>query len=147
MYNRNRPNTDRKDVFFMKEIIIGTKKTLSTLVTEDKLACAMKSGSLPVFATPAMAALMEETASAALNEFLDEGETSVGTALDLKHTAATPLGMTVTATAEIVEVDRRRVSFSVTVCDEKEEIGSARHDRFIVGAEKFLAKANAKKDI
>ena len=128
----------------MKDIILGTSHTLSTTVTEEKLDCNMKSGSLPVFATPAMAALMEETAAAALSIFLDEGETSVGTALDLKHTAATPLGMKVTATAEIIEVDRRRVTFQVTVRDEQEEIGSARHDRFIVGAEKFLAKANAK---
>ena len=129
----------------MKDIVIGTTYTLSTTVTEEKLACNMKSGSLPVFATPAMAALMEETSAAALSLFLEKGETSVGTALDLKHTAATPLGMKVTATAEIVEVDRRRVTFQVTVRDEQEEIGSARHDRFVVGAEKFLAKANAKK--
>ena len=129
----------------MKDIVIGTTYTLSTTVTEDKLACNMKSGSLPVFATPAMAALMEETSAAALSLFLEEGVTSVGTALELKHTAATPLGMKVTATAEIVEVDRRRVTFQVTVRDEQEEIGSARHDRFVVGAEKFLAKANAKK--
>ena len=129
----------------MKDIVIGTTYTLSTTVTEEKLACNMKSGSLPVFATPAMAALMEETSAAALSLFLEEGETSVGTALDLKHTAATPLGMKGTATAEIVEVDRRRVTFQVTVRDEQEEIGSARHDRFVVGAEKFLAKANAKK--
>ena len=129
----------------MKDIVIGTTYTLSTTVTEEKLACNMKSGSLPVFATPAMAALMEETSAAALSLFLEEGETSVGTALDLKHTAATPLGMKVTATAEIVEVDRRRVTFQVTVRDEQEEIGSARHDRFVVGTEKFLAKANAKK--
>ena len=129
----------------MKDIVIGTTYTLSTTVTEEKLACNMKSGSLPVFATPAMVALMEETSAAALSLFLEKGETSVGTALDLKHTAATPLGMKVTATAEIVEVDRRRVTFQVTVRDEQEEIGSARHDRFVVGAEKFLAKANAKK--
>ena len=129
----------------IKDLVIGTTYTLSTTVTEEKLACNMKSGSLPVFATPAMAALMEETSAAALSLFLEEGETSVGTALDLKHTAATPLGMKVTATAEIVEVDRRRVTFQVTVRDEQEEIGSARHDRFVVGAEKFLAKANAKK--
>ena len=129
----------------MKDIVIGTAYTLSTTVTEEKLACNMKSGSLPVFATPAMAALMEETSAAALSLFLEEGETSVGTALDLKHTAATPLGMKVTATAEIVEVDRRRVTFQVTVRDDQEEYGSARHDRFVVGEEKFLAKANAKK--
>ncbi len=129
----------------MKEIVIGTSYTLSATVTEDKLACNMKSGSLPVFATPAMAALMEEASATALSIFLEEGETSVGTALDLRHTAATPLGMKVTATAEIIETDRRRVTFQVTVRDEQEEIGSARHDRFVVGAEKFLAKANAKK--
>ena len=85
----------------MKEVQIGAKLSLSAAVTPDKLASTMKSGELPVFATPAMAALMEETAAALLKPFLDEGETSVGTALNLAHLAATPEGLTVTAEAEI----------------------------------------------
>lgn len=129
----------------MKEIIVGSSLALSCEVTEDKLACSMKSGELPVFATPAMAALMEETSAKLLGTFLDEGETSVGTALHLQHTAATPLGLTVTAEAQITAVDRRKVSFSVIVRDTVEEIGRAEHDRFIVQAEKFLDKANSKK--
>lgn len=129
----------------MKEIVAGSSLSLSCIVTEDKLACSMKSGELPVFATPAMAALMEETSAKLLGTFLDEGETSVGTALNLQHTAATPLGLTVTAEAQITAVDRRKVSFLIIVRDPVEEIGRAEHDRFIVQAEKFLNKANSKK--
>ena len=76
---------------------------------------------------------------------MDEGETSVGTALNLAHLAATPEGLTVTAEAEITAVDRRKVSFRVIVRDPAEEIGRADHDRFVVNAEKFLEKANRKK--
>ena len=129
----------------MKEVQIGAKLSLSAAVTPDKLASTMKSGELPVFATPAMAALMEETAAALLKPFLDEGETSVGTALNLAHLAATPEGLTVTAEAEITAVDRRKVSFRVIVRDPAEEIDRADHDRFVVNAEKFLEKANRKK--
>ena len=129
----------------MKEVQIGAKLSLSAAVTPDKLASTMKSGELPVFATPAMAALMEETAAALLKPFLDEGETSVGTALNLAHLAATPEGLTVTAEAEITAVDRRKVSFRVIARDPAEEIGRADHDRFVVNAEKFLEKANRKK--
>lgn len=129
----------------MKDVQIGAKLSLSAAITPDKLACSMKSGELPVFATPAMAALMEETAAALLKPFLDEGETSVGTALNLAHSAATPEGLTVTAEAEITAVDRRKVSFQVVVRDPVEEIGRAEHDRFVVNAEKFLEKANRKK--
>ena len=129
----------------MKDVQIGAKLSLYAAVTPDKLASTMKSGELPVFATPAMAALMEETAAALLKPFLDEGETSVGTALNLAHLAATPEGLTVTAEAEITAVDRRKVSFRVIVRDPAEEIGRADHDRFVVNAEKFLEKANRKK--
>jgi len=129
----------------MKDIVIGSALSLSATVTEEKLACTVKSGELPVFATPAMAALMEETAAKLLGQFLDEGETSVGTALNLTHSAATPLGLTVTAEATITAVDRRKVSFSIVVRDTVEEIGKAEHDRFIVLSEKFMAKAQAKK--
>ncbi len=129
----------------MKEILIGQKQTVESEVTEARLASTVGSGELPVYATPAMAALMENAAATLLKGFLDEGETSVGVSLNLSHSSATPLGMKVRAEAEITGVDRRRVSFLVVVYDEAGEIGRAEHDRFVVGAEKFLAKANAKR--
>ena len=85
----------------MEPITIGSKGTASVQVDETNLAVAVGSGSLPVFATPMMAALMEEAACNAVAPFLSEGETTVGTKLDISHDAATPVGLTVTATAEI----------------------------------------------
>ncbi|MGI5893555.1 MAG: thioesterase family protein [Candidatus Merdivicinus sp.] len=128
----------------MKEIQIGAKLKVDSKAAESLLACAMGSGELPVYATPAMAALMENAAATLLKNFLDEGETSVGIRLNLAHTSATPKDAKVWAEAEITAVDRKKVTFSVKAYDETGEIGSAEHDRFVVDAEKFLAKANAK---
>lgn len=128
----------------MKEICIGEKFTAEATVTEALLACAMGSGELPVYATPAMAALMENAAASLLKTFLEEGETSVGIRLDLAHTSATPLGGKVRAEAEITAVDRKKVSFIVKAYDDAGEIGTASHDRFVVDSQKFLAKANSK---
>lgn len=123
---------------------IGMKLTLKTTVTADKTARAMGSGTLDVFATPAMIALMEETAYKAVQPALDEGCGSVGTYLDVKHTAATPLGMTVTCDAELIKIDNRRLVFSVRAYDEAGLIGEGKHERFIVQNDKFMAKTNAK---
>ena len=123
----------------------GLKLTLTTTVTEDKTARLMGSGTLDVFATPAMIALMEETAYKSVQNALDEGMGSVGTYLDVKHLAATPLGMTVTCEAELCEIDNRRLVFTVKAYDEVGVIGEGRHERFIVQNEKFMAKTNAKK--
>ena len=123
----------------------GLKLTLTKTVTEDKTARVMGSGTLDVFATPAMIALMEETAYKAVQESLDKGMGSVGTYLDVKHLAATPLGMTVTCEAELCEIDNRRLVFTVKAYDEAGLIGEGRHERFIVQNEKFMAKTNAKK--
>mgnify|MGYP003227712530 CR=1 FL=1 len=87
----------------MEPITIGSKGTASVKVDETNLALTVGSGSLPVFATPMMAALMEEAACNAIAPFLSEGETTVGTKLDISHDAATPEGLTVTATAEITD--------------------------------------------
>ena len=115
----------------MQPITIGTKASASVQVTEAQLAVTVGSGSLRVFATPMLAALMEKTACAAVAEFLEDGETTVGTALDLAHTAATPEGMTVTATAEITAVSGREITFAITASDEVGEVGHCTHKRIL----------------
>jgi predicted thioesterase len=92
-----------------------------------------------------MIALMEEAAYKAVLPHLDEGMGSVGTYLDVKHLAATPLGMTVRCEATLVEIDRRRLVFKVTALDDSGVIGEGKHERFIVNNESFMAKTNAKK--
>ena len=122
----------------------GIKGSRSVEVTESNTAMALGSGNLPVFATPAMIALIEQTASESVAPFLEEGASTVGTHLDIAHTSATPVGMTATCETELVEVDRRRLVFSVTVRDAKGEIGSGTHERFVVDVEKFMSKASYK---
>lgn len=104
----------------------------------------MGSGTLDVFATPAMAALMEKTAWQSIAPYLQEGQGSVGTRLDITHDAATPLGMTVTCSSELIRIDGRRLVFEVTASDEKEIIGRGIHERFIIDNDKFLTKTAAK---
>lgn len=125
----------------MKPITIGATGTASVTVTEQHLAVTVKSGSLPVYATPMLAALMEEAACHAMEPFLEEGETTVGTKLELSHDAATPAGMTVTATAEITGVCGREITFQITAQDEVGAVGKAAHHRFLVDAQRFTEKA------
>ena len=124
------------------QIGITGKQTIT--VTEEKTAQAMGSGTLPVFATPAMIALIEETAWKSVADELEEGCVTVGTSLNVKHLAASPVGMKVTCNTTLVEVDKRRLVFSVEVEDETGKIGEGTHERFIVQAEKFQNKADAK---
>lgn len=126
----------------MKELTIGTKGTAATAASEQKLAVSVKSGSLRVFATPMMAALMEEAACNALAPFLEGDETTVGTQLCIDHSAATPEGMQVTAEAEITAVNGREICMNVRAYDEAGEIGSGTHKRFVVFAEKFQNKTD-----
>ena len=128
----------------MEPITIGSKGTASVQVDETNLAVAVGSGSLPVFATPMMAALMEEAACNAVAPFLSEGETTVGTKLDISHDAATPIGMKVWAEAELTAVEGRKLIFSVTAYDEAGQIGQGTHERFVITPSKFLAKTQAK---
>ena len=128
----------------MKEIKVGMVYVSEAEVGEKELAVNVGSGDLRVFATPMMTALMENAAMKCLSQFLDEGETSVGTALDISHTAATPLAMKVRAEAEIVRAEGRQVEFNVRAFDEKGAIGSGTHTRFVVFSEKFQAKTDAK---
>jgi predicted thioesterase len=124
---------------------VGITGTQERTVTQELTAEAMGSGELPVFATPAVIALAEETAWKSVAPYLEEGQGTVGTVMDLSHIAATPLGMQVRCESELVEIDRRRLVFLVKVYDEKEKVAEGRHERFIVDNAKFLAKAESKR--
>jgi predicted thioesterase len=128
----------------MAELKAGIKGNGSVVVVEENTARAMGSGQLPVFATPAMIALMEKTASESVLECLEEGCGSVGTSLNVKHVSATPLGMEVSCESELVEVDGRRLVFSVKAFDEAGLIGEGTHERFVIKNESFLKKAEGK---
>ena len=121
------------------------KATVNDIVTESNTALSVGSGSLKVYATPAMLALIEKAACEALKGSLDESETTVGTLLNVKHIAATPIGMTVSATAELIEREGRKLVFNVTASDECGVIGEGVHERFIVNSEKFINKTYSKK--
>ena len=123
---------------------VGLKNTVSEEVTEEKTARAMGSGSLPVYATPAMTCLMEKAATEAVEALVPEGWTTVGISLHVAHTAATPVGPTVRAEAEVTAVEGRKIIFTVRAYDDQGEIGVGSHERFAVAKEKFLAKAAAK---
>ena len=129
-------------------ILIGTKCQLEQTVTEELTAAAVGSGALPVFGTPFMAAMMENAAMTCLQNFLEEGQGSVGTHLEISHDAPTPIGMNVWAEAEITAVSEngKMVDFTVKAWDEKGPIGSGTHPRAIIKNDKFLAKCNAKLD-
>ena len=122
----------------------GIKGKKEITVTIDKTAKAMGSGTMDVFATPAMIALMENTAFESVASELEEGSGTVGTALDIKHVSATPVGMKVTCESELVKVDGRALTFSVKAFDEAGLIGEGTHERFIVFEEKFQKKADDK---
>ena len=123
---------------------VGIKGNLERTVTEDLTTEALGSGLLPVFATPAAVALAEETAWRSVAGELEEGQGTVGTLMELAHIAATPLGMKVRCETELVEVDRRKLVFTVKIYDEKEKVADGRHERFIIDNAKFLSKAEGK---
>ena len=122
----------------------GIEAKKSDTVTEANTASALGSGGLAVYATPAMIALMEAAALSAVAPFLPPGWSTVGTELNVKHISATPMGMEVSAKAELLSVDGRALSFKVEAFDEAGKIGEGTHQRFIVENEKFLAKTKGK---
>ena len=126
------------------EIIVGTVGKASTLVEPEDTALSVGSGSLRVFATPCMAALMEGAACDALESFLPEGKTSVGTELNISHISATPVGMEVTAEATVTAVDGKVITFEIKAFDEAGEIGRGTHKRVIINSQKFLDKTYSK---
>lgn len=124
---------------------VGIKHTQEITVTDKDTAKVYTSGTLEVFATPAMIALMENTCMNAVAPFLEEGCATVGTALNVKHVAATPVGMTVRCECELTAVDGRALTFAVSAYDDAGLIGEGSHERFIIKADKFMAKAEAKR--
>lgn len=122
----------------------GIKGRQEIAVTENMLSTNVGSGAVKVFATPMMIALMEKTSALSVEPYLEPGQSSVGTLVNVKHLAATPLGMIVYAESELVEIDRRRLVFKVAAYDEKGLIGEGMHERFIIDIEKFQAKADAR---
>ena len=127
-------------------IPVGIKGRADTVVTEQNTASAVGSGLVPVFGTPFMIALMENAAVNALEPYVEAGQGSVGTHLDVSHDAATPIGLKVWAEAELTAVEGKALTFSVTAYDEAGPIGKGEHQRFIIQTDRFLAKAQAKKE-
>ena len=123
----------------------GIKGRLEQTVTPEMSAARVGSGLVEVFATPMMISLIEQTCNESVLPCLDEGQGTVGTLVNIAHTAATPIGMRVWCESELVEVDRRRLVFKVKAYDECGLIGEGTHERFIIDTEKFIEKVNAKK--
>lgn len=123
---------------------VGINGREEVIVTKELTAKELGSGTLNVFATPAMIALMEKTAWKSVQDYLEEGQGTVGIALDIKHLSATPLGMKVICESELTKVDGKKLTFSLKAFDEKGLIGEGRHERFIVSNEKFQSKTDEK---
>ncbi|ACL74474.1 thioesterase family protein [Ruminiclostridium cellulolyticum] len=126
------------------ELKVGLTGNAEVLVSESNTAKKMGSGNLDVFATPAMIALMEKAASMAVQPYIGESSSTVGTMIDVKHIAATPIGMNVAARAELIEIDGKKLIFSVEAFDGKDKIGEGRHERFIINTQKFITKVDSK---
>lgn len=126
------------------EITVGMKGEAVTFVEREDTAQEVGSGSLLVYATPCMVALMEGAACEAIAACLPEEKTSVGVELSISHIAATPVGLEVRATAEVSAVEKNIVTFQITAYDENGKIGEGTHKRAIVTTQKFLDKTYAK---
>ncbi|MGN0241753.1 MAG: thioesterase family protein [Candidatus Weimeria sp.] len=126
----------------LKEGITGEAETI---VSEENTAIKMGSGTLPVFATPAMVAVVEKAAWSSVAGELEEGQSTVGTSMTLSHESATPVGLKITAKTTLTAIDRRKLTFSWEAYDEAGIIGRGTHERFIVDNEKFVSKAERKK--
>ena len=126
------------------EIEVGMKGEVSTLVEREDTAAEVGSGTLLVYATPCMAALMEGAACEAIADVMDENQTTVGTELNIQHLSATPVGLEVRAEAEVIAVEGKVITFQLRAFDEAGEIGSGIHKRVLVNSQKFLEKAYTK---
>ena len=129
-----------------KGLRVGLIGEAITTVTSDLTAIAMGSGSVNVYATPALIALMEAAAVSAVEPHLTEGRTSVGIEVHIQHLSATPVGEQITAMAEITRIDGKRVIMEVRAWDERELIGQGTHVRYIINADEFMKRVSNKKD-
>jgi fluoroacetyl-CoA thioesterase len=128
----------------MDNIQIGLAAERTETVVESLLATRLGSGSVAVYATPALIALMESAAVAAIEPLLPEGQASVGIALDIRHLAATPPDQQVRARAEVTAVDGRKVTFQVQAWDEQEKIGEGTHTRYVIDVARFMQRVQSK---
>jgi fluoroacetyl-CoA thioesterase len=129
----------------MRQIPVGAKGTYSLTVTPAHLANQFKDATLPrVFATPMMVTAMENAALNAVRDYLDPGESAVGTLVNIRHIAATPAGHRITAEAEVTKVDGRRIEFKVSARDEIELIGDGTHERMVVDMNRLDQRLKAK---
>jgi fluoroacetyl-CoA thioesterase len=117
---------------------LGMTGEATTIVVHENTAAHVGAGGVEVFATPMMIALMEQAAWQSIADKLDPGYVTVGTRVNVRHLAATPLGQRVRATAELIEIDGRRLLFKVEAYDEQQKIGDGQHERFIVNLERFM---------
>ncbi len=122
----------------------GIKGKIELIVDESVSAMRAASGEMNVFGTPFVIALMEQTADKSVRPYLEEGCATVGTMVNMHHTAATPMGMKAYAESELLEVDGRRLVFSVKVFDEVGQVADGMHERFIIHKEKFMQKTNSR---
>ena len=122
----------------------GIKGHKEQTVTPEMSAARVGSGLVDVFATPMLVALVEQTCYESVLPHLGEGQGTVGTLVNVSHSAATPIGMRVWCDSELTEVDRRRLVFKVRAYDERGEIGEGVHERFVVDTERFMEKVKAK---
>ncbi|GMO20964.1 MAG: thioesterase family protein [Spirochaetaceae bacterium] len=129
----------------MEKLVPGLKAEALEEVRENLTARALGSGGLPVFSTPMLVALMERASLSAVAPYLNEGCSTVGTMVQIKHTSATPVGASVRAEGILKEIDGRRLVFEVRAWDGAGTIGEGTHERFIIDNEKFLSKTNSKK--
>jgi RimJ/RimL family protein N-acetyltransferase/predicted thioesterase len=134
-----------KDYYAERSPLIDKTASATATVAETNTAKTVGSGSLDVYSTPMMIALMERAACDCLADALTDGQTSVGTQITVEHTAASPAGAKITATAAVGAVHGRKLEFTVTASDDSGEIGKGKHTRFIVDEERFMAKARGKK--
>jgi len=123
---------------------IGMTAEIEKTVTENDTAASFGSGAVLVFATPMMIGLMENASLKAVDEHLPENFATVGTHLDVKHLAATPVGMKVKAKAELVEMDGKKLKFKIEAYDEKDKIGEGYHSRYIINVPKFIKASKEK---
>ncbi len=123
---------------------IGLKGNLTETVSESLTASHIGSGTVRVLATPMMIALMEKCCRIAAKPYLEEGQETVGTHVNVSHVSATPVGMQVHIECELVEIDRRKLTFRVSAHDERGLVGEGLHERFIIDVAKFSAKVNSK---
>jgi predicted thioesterase len=127
-----------------RQLAVGLKHTATVTVTDDMTPAHLRSEPIRVLSTPDMIRLIEQTAIAAVQASLAPGQATVGTRVDVAHLAATPVGMTLTITVELTEIDRRRLGFRVEVRDELDEAGRGTHERFIVDGAQRLPRLQDK---